>query len=428
MRLRDRRYLVVLAVLALAAFLLGGAIPHAAFFLWIGAGVVDLAWAWLSVRQIGIVYRAPAGTVTAGDGLPVELHLDNDGWLPCVAVTLRDGPEARVRFSRSREGEVLSLGSFDGFPQLRRQLAAVRGRYRLGPLELIAGGPFGIAESRRRIWSERTITVLPRLKALPAWPARRREPMTGQSVAVSLYTDPAQVGGVRPLLPSDPPRHIHWKRSARTGHWQVREMEPAAGGATLLVLDLQHAAYAAAAAGVPHPEGAVSALCDDAVEIAAAIANAALSRGDRLAFAATGHKSTELPYRRGSRAAGSLLEALAQAQADGTRPLAGWLERDLRRLLGPVGATVVVVTPAEGAAWAPSLAAIRRLGAEPMAVHLLPPGSDRAKAAERATALRRQGIVVWAAQNAEDLARAMRGGRSLATVGDRVGAGFAGGG
>ena len=401
LRLRDTRYLAVLLVLFAAAVLLGGTIPRAAFFLWVGLGLLDLAWSFLSVRQLGVLYRTPGGTLTAGDGLPAELHLDNDGWLPCVAVTMRDGPAARVRFVQDPEGEVLTFGSFDGVPQMRRQLQAERGRYRLGPLELVASGPFGIGESRRQVWSERTLTVLPRLKPLPAWPARRREPLSGRPSPGSPFTDPVQVGGARPLLPSDPPRRIHWKRSARTGIWQVREMEPAAGGATVLVLDLDGAAYREAGGS---PAGA-AALCDDAVEITAAIAHAALSRGDLLALVATGKRDIKLPPSRGSAAVAALLDALAQAQPDGERPVAEWLRRSLRRLDGLDRSTVVVVTPSNGQEWAQELAATRRLGTEPMAVQVLPPGADRDDAARRVGALQRVGLTAWAARDAEDLAR-----------------------
>ncbi len=417
LRLRDSRYLAVLVVLAAAAWLLGGTIPRAAFFLWIGLGVLDAGWAWLSVRQLGVLYRTPGGTLTAGDGLAAELHVDNDGWLPCVAVTMRDGPGARVRFVSATDGEVLALNSFDGVPQMRRQLTAERGRYRLGPLELVAAGPFGIAEARRQIWSERSVTVLPRLKPLPAWPARRREPLAGRAVPSSPFTDPAQVAGARPLLPSDPPRRIHWKRSARTGVWQVREMEPAAGGATILVLDLQAEAYRArggSAAGA-------AALCDDAIEITAAIAHAAISRGDTLALAATARRTITLAPSRGSPAVAALLETLAQAQPDGERPVVDWLRRDLRRMASLGRSTVVVVTPAGGEEWAAELAGIRRSGAEPMAVQVLPSGSgaDADAAMRRALALQRLGLTAWAARDAEDLARQLAPARGVAMPGGR---------
>ncbi len=415
LRLRDSRYLAVLVVLAAAAWLLGGTIPRAAFFLWIGLGILDAGWAWLSVRQLGVLYRTPGGTLTAGDGLPAELHLDNDGWLPCVAVTMRDGPSSRVHFVGDEEGEVLALNSFDGVPQMRRDLTAERGRYRLGPLEFVAAGPFGIAESRRQVWSERSVTVLPRLKPLPSWPARRREPLAGRAVLASPFSDPAQVAGARPLLPSDPPRRIHWKRSARMGTWQVREMEPAAGGATILVLDLEGAAYRMR---TPSP-GAAAALCDDAIEITAAIAHAALSRGDLLALVATARRTISLPPSRGSTAVAALLETLAQAQPDGERPVLDWLRRDLRRMAGLGRSTVVVVTPAGGEGWAEELAGIRRFGAEPMAVQVLAAGADRDEAMRRVQALQRLGLTAWAARDAEDLARqlapvrgvAMRAGR-----------------
>jgi uncharacterized protein (DUF58 family) len=437
LQLRDRRYLIILAVLALAAWLLGGSVPRAAFFVWIALGVVDAGWAWLSLRQLGVLYRCAAGTYTAGESLAVELHIDNDGWLPVLAVTLRDGPGARVRFARHGEGEVMALGAFDGVPPLRRVLQAERGRYRLGPLELVACGPFGIASARRLFWSERTITVLPRLRPLPAWPVRRREPLAGRPAPVALFTDPVTVGGTRPLLPSDPPRRIDWKRSARTGTWQIKELEPSAGGTTVLVLDLEQAAYERAArapkAGTPEaarapkagtPEAARDGLCDDAVEIAAAVAHAALVRGDALALHTTGRTPGELPAQRGTAAVAALLEALAQARPDGAQPVEAWLARQAVRL--PARATLVLVTPAPAAGWRTALAGLRRFGVEPVAICVLAPGASRQAGAATVDALQRAGVRAWAARDAEDLARQVAAGRAGSAPGGGAAARWSG--
>jgi uncharacterized protein (DUF58 family) len=76
--------------------------------------------------------------------------------------------------------------------------------------------------------------------------------------------------GLRPYRPGDDPRDVHWRTTARVGHPVVREYERDRSRALWLCLDLRA------------PDGD---LAEDAVEIAAAVASAALKRGEAFGLA-----------------------------------------------------------------------------------------------------------------------------------------------
>jgi uncharacterized protein (DUF58 family) len=76
--------------------------------------------------------------------------------------------------------------------------------------------------------------------------------------------------GLRPYRPGDDPRDVHWRTTARVGHPVVREYERDRSRALWLCLDLRA------------PDGD---LAEDAVEIAAAVASAALRRGEAFGLA-----------------------------------------------------------------------------------------------------------------------------------------------
>ncbi len=76
--------------------------------------------------------------------------------------------------------------------------------------------------------------------------------------------------GLRPYRPGDDPRDVHWRTTARVGHPVVREYERDRSRALWVCLDLRA------------PDGD---LAEDAVEIAAAVASAALKRGEAFGLA-----------------------------------------------------------------------------------------------------------------------------------------------
>ena len=385
------------AVFAVLALLFGGPVAIGTLWAWLLIGAVDAAWSLAAALQVAVLYRVQAGNYTAGDPLDVELQIANDGWLYAPTVSLRDGPESALCFATGPRPERYSLPPFSRL-ELQRTLPARRGHYRLGPLEIGAEGPFGLFAWTRRLYSEREITVLPRLHPLPRWPLEQAETYGRATRAVSPYADPTMVVTTRPMLPGDSPRRIHWKRTARTGALQVREPEPASGGQGFVVLDLWAGAYG---------HGRDGQSLDAAAEIAAAVGHAILHSGADLSFLATGKMPVRLHRLRGPHALGELLDALATVEPDGPRPLRDWLSSVADQTSWR--AVVVLVTPTHPATWAPGLPDIQARGATLAAVLAAPAGAH-SDALQRAVAdLRRLGCLSWTAASAVQLAAEMAG-------------------
>jgi len=385
-------YLAFAAVFVCLALAFGGPLALGTLWFWLLLGAIDFAWALIVGLQTSVLYRFRPGTYTAGDPLEVEIQIANDGWLFAPTVTLRDGPQSPLAFVGGARGERYSLPPLARL-ELQRTLPARRGQYRLGPVELGAEGPFGLFSWVRHLYSEREITVLPRLRPLPYWPLEQAEAYGRAVRGHSPYPDPTLVVTTRPMLPGDSPRRIHWKRTARMGALQVREVEPSAGGHGLVILDLWAGAYA---------HGHDGQVLDAAAEIAAAIGHAILRSGASLSFVGTGLVPQRLRRARGPGALAQLLDLLATAEADGPQPL----RVRLPALSGevPSRSVVVLVTPTAPAAWAQHLPALQARGATLATVLTVPP-SVRAATLDSALAdLRRVGCHAWAAVSAEQLA------------------------
>lgn len=185
--------------------------------------------------------------------------------------------------------------------------ATRRGRFSIGSVQLTAADPFGLCISSRTVESRAEVLVLPTVIPLLGTP-----PATGaRSAAIGAATSGAAGGdpdaAVRPYLPGDDIRTIHWRASARRDDLVVRTRETVSHGSASMLIDHRAAAYQ----GV----GADSGL-EIAVTLAASISLHLLSEDYQLRL--VGHAGQVIAA--GNDIADDLLLGLADLTAD-DRPL-----------------------------------------------------------------------------------------------------------
>ncbi len=253
------------AVLVLA-WMLGST---ALAILGLGLGLAALgARGWASVVRRGLeVERRPAAAPTE-EGQPIRFEVAVRGrmWLASgVELVDRVGPlgERRVVLGRGGRGTL----TVD---------AAPRGRYPLGPGQLLVDDPLGLSRVELAVPEGGAMLVRPRVPELPTvftdsggyGSAGRRQPLPRPSGL--------EPHGVREHLEGEPLRAVHWPSSARRGRLMVRELEEAPRESVAVVLDVERSAIAG-------PPGSSS--LDDAVRAAAGILRAYVSRSRRALLA-----------------------------------------------------------------------------------------------------------------------------------------------
>ncbi|MCX7992471.1 MAG: DUF58 domain-containing protein [Fimbriimonadales bacterium] len=113
-----------------------------------------------------------------------------------------------------------------------------RGEQRLGPVQLTLSDPFGLFIHQQEIDAMATVLVLPRPVALPNW--NWEGGGRGRFVASALQGrrgEGTDWHGVRPYIPGDPLRRIHWRATARHGDWHVKEFETSQLAPTVIALE-----------------------------------------------------------------------------------------------------------------------------------------------------------------------------------------------
>jgi uncharacterized protein (DUF58 family) len=226
-----------------------------------------------------------------------------------------------------------------------------RGHFRIEPLLIRTGDPFGFFEASATVGHGVTMVVYPRIDRLPHWrlPAANLEGSHASPVRTHQTTPLATT--VRPYAPGDGFNRIHWKTTARHGELQVKEFELEQTADVWIFVDLDRS--------VQTGRGDESTL-EAAVRVAASVADRSILENRAVGLTVNGHRTTVLSPDRGGRQHLKIMQLLAAVEADGTTALAETLISTLPRLRR--GMTAVIVTPSQARDWVRPLSTLRPRG------------------------------------------------------------------
>ncbi len=345
--IRRLEVLVIAAVLIVAAFSTG--LPFLFYLVYLGVLVVGgsyvLTRLGLADLEAGYAVNQLHGHV--GDELRVTYTLRNASRLPKPWLEVHNP----TTLPGGLPGRALTLGSRAERSWLVRAPLARRGHFRIEPLQISTGDPFGLFEASAAVGQPVTLVVYPRLEPIPLWKLPPAS-IEGSRAAPerTLQTTPLATS-VRPYAPGDAMNRIHWKTTARHGEIQVKEFDLEQTADAWIFLDLDRS--------VAHGEGDQSTL-ETAVRAAAAIADKAIAENRAVGLTTNGHRAGILPADRGSRQHLKIMQLLAAVDADGTTPLSESLLANLGRVRR--GMTAVVITSSLDPDWVRPLATLRARG------------------------------------------------------------------
>jgi uncharacterized protein (DUF58 family) len=192
-------------------------------------------------------YRVAGGRRLAPSRVPatsearVHLRIDNVSRIPTGLLMLQDqvpyvlGPRPRFVLDRVEPG-----GHREVSYRVRSDL---RGQYPLGPLQLRLTDPFGMCELTRSFSAYDTLTVVPKVEALPAVRLVGEASGYGESRTRTL-----SLAGEDDLIPrgyrhGDDLRRVHWRSTAKYGELMVRREEQPHKARCTVLLDTRRPAY-----------------------------------------------------------------------------------------------------------------------------------------------------------------------------------------
>lgn len=310
----------------------------------------------------------------------------NTGRFPKIWIEVRDESE----LPHHRASRVLnSLRARAHWTWSVRTPCRSRGRFRLGPVSVSTGDPFGIFIFQRRMPdSTASMVVYPATMDLPLFSPPVGALSGGDAMQRRTHHITTNVAGTREYVPGDSFNRIHWRSFARTDRLIVKEFELDPTSDVWIFLDMERDVQSTPwwvkdekrkQAAEETDLGDLSSLWfnnqepkldanteEYDVSIAASVAKYYLGRQRAVGFVAYGNQREIVQPDRGERQLTRLLEALAVLRADGRTPLGEVLAVEGARL--GRNTSLVVVTPSIDLSWVRFVREIKRRGMHTIAV------------------------------------------------------------
>jgi uncharacterized protein (DUF58 family) len=359
---RRLQLLAIGAVLVVAAFSTG--LPFLFYLLYLAILVIGGSYV---VVRLGLTDLEAGYAVSqlhghVGDPLRVTYTLRNTSRLPKLWLEVHNP----TTLPGGLPGRALSLGGRQERSWLIRAPLTRRGHFRIDPLAIRTGDPFGFFEASAAVGQGVSVVVYPRLEPVPAWKLPAANIEGSHAAPERTHQTTPLATSVRPYAPGDSMNRIHWKLTARHGEIQVKEFDLEQTADAWIVLDLQRA--------IQTGRGDES-TTEVAIRAAAAIADKALIENRAVGMTVNARRSAYLPPDRGGRQHLKIMQLLAALEPDGEAPLVEALVQSVGRLRR--GMTAVIVTASVDPAWVRVLATLRGRGVAAVVVLLDAPAYDR---------------------------------------------------
>ena len=345
--IRRLQFLIVAVSLLIAAFATG----YQFLFYMVYLGLLAIGGSYVLTRfglaDLEAGYRVDHRQGHVGDDLRTTYSISNASGLPKPWLEVYSPTDLPVPVP----GRALGLRSWAQRSWIAIVPLSRRGSFRIEPMVVRTGDPFGFFEAAATVGRPTVVTVFPRVLPLPRWrlPNAYLEG-THSAPERTLQTTPLATT-VRPYAPGDSFNRIHWRSTARLGEIQVKEFDLEQTADVWLFVDLE--------ARVQAGDGDMSTV-EEILRVAASIAHDAILENRAVGMTTSGHRLVSIPADRGTRQRQKIMQLLAAVEGDGWTPLAEVLLTGLPRLRR--GMTAVVVTASRERQWVRTLTSLRARG------------------------------------------------------------------
>jgi len=346
---------VLAAALFILALVAGVAILYYLFYAILALVLITFIWTRSLVQNLAVNRALRTKWCVVGDTIQEDFVVRNDGRLPALWVEVRD--ESTI--PGYHPGAVESIGGLDERRWSARAMCRRRGLFKLCPLRVLTGDPFGIFQGAVTYNTQTSFIVYPQLIEMPGLPLPWGSAAGNSRSSLRTLHVTTDASGVRDYQPGDSLHRIHWLHSARLGQLHSKEFDLEPSGNLWIILDMDAAVHAG------ENEESTE---EYAVKIAGAMIHAAIRENKAVGLVAYGAEKTVIPPGKGARHLWRLMEHLATVAADGHLPL-NRVMTDVSATLGK-GLSIVVITPSTDTAWLNSLALIRHRASAPAVILL----------------------------------------------------------
>ena len=369
-----RHWALVLAWIVLIglAYQTGRDIFFRLAYLILGIEVFSFLWAAYTVSTFRLERQLITPRTQVGRMAEERFLVHNTGRLAKIWIEIRDDSELKSH-NVSRVLNALRAGLRWSWSV--RTVSRRRGRFRLGPITIASGDPFGMFVFHRRMpGTIAAITIHPATVDLTTFATPIGQLAGGEAIRRRTHHTTTNVAGTREYAAGDSFNRIHWPSSARMERLIVKEFELDPAADVWIFLDMERGVQAGQWRENSWDVGDLSELWigehksirlpptteEYNVAIAASVAKYFLRRQRAVGFVSYGHQHEIIQPDRGERQLNRLLEVLAVLRAEGNINFGHVLGVESARL--GRNNTLVAITSSPETGWVKSLREAKRRG------------------------------------------------------------------
>lgn len=372
---RNALYLLIITSLLTGLFT-GRALFFNLAYLLGAVMILSLIWAWLSVRSVTIGRSTRTRRSQVGRVFRESFMVRNLGLLPKLWLEVRDHSD----LPGHRASHVVpTLFSRRQYEWTVDTTCVARGEYRLGPLTIISGDPFGLFLTPRRISATERVIVYPMTVAVNHVVLPMGFLSGGDAQRRLTHNITTNAAGIREYVTGDSINRIHWRSSARMDKLMVKEFEldPLVDiwlfndfSSDSLVEDPSVQRVGQIGNIIPGSQAIPASTEEYGVIIAGSLAKYFIEQERAVGYAAY------TPYRqifqpdRGSRQLTRILQTLAVARSTSNHTLKEMLSLETPHFTR--GTTLIIITSSLDIEWVAEAQILMRRGIRPMCVFIDP--------------------------------------------------------
>lgn len=191
-------------------------------YIFAGLMLVSVLWAWFAVRWVTIGRRTRSRRAQVGRTLEETFSVQNRSLLPKLWLEIRD--HSTLPYHRASR-IVPAMGIRSHYRWEVKTVCITRGEFRLGPMTLTSGDPFGLFMAQRRLAATSHVIVYPAIVNINYIELPMGMLSGGEAQRRRSHYVTTNAAGVRDYAPGDSFNRIHWRSSARKDKLIVKEFE-----------------------------------------------------------------------------------------------------------------------------------------------------------------------------------------------------------
>ena len=341
-----------------------------------GLMVVSLIWAGISIWGVSLGRSTRSRRSQVGRLFTEHFSVRNTTFLPKMWLEINDFSDLPGHRASRVTPPIAGNASYDWTVDTP---CYVRGEFRLGPMQLTTGDPFGLFQPTRTINATEHVIIYPQSVPidsfqLPAGVLTGGDPQRFITQAVT-----TNAAGVREYVTGDSINRVHWKSTARRGKLIVKEFELDPQVDIWLFVDFSQQSlvedpllqrYGIIGSIIGGSPAIPRSTEEYAVVVAASLADHFIEQGRSLGF------STYAPHReiyqpeRGPRQLNRILNTLAVARSTSTSSLHDLLALEAHSFSR--GTTLIIVTASLDTGWLMPTQLLQQRGVKPVCIYLDP--------------------------------------------------------